>query len=66
MESLKWKKRCRIYDFRHTCLTRLAAVTDAFSLMKIAGHASIKQTEQYITTNDDRRRDAFSRLHDAN
>lgn len=48
------------YTFRHTALTQLgAAGCDAFTLMKIAGHASIAMTARYVHPQADAMRRAF-------
>jgi len=63
MKTLDWEKRARIYDMRHTALTRMyysgIGIKD---LMRIAGHSNIKMTERYIKGNEGHVRDAFARF----
>lgn len=43
--KLKFSGRVRLYDLRHTALTRLAeSDADPFSIQKIAGHSDIRVT----------------------
>jgi len=66
LEKLKWTtdepgKRLRIYDFRHTALTRLyQSGARTFTLKAIAGHASVKTTERYINLPEDHHMEAFT------
>jgi len=53
----------RIYDLRHTFLTRLGeANADPFSIQRIAGHASILVSQRYVHPTPERLEDAFVRL----
>jgi len=57
----------RLYDLRHTCLTRLGEVnTDPFTIQKIAGHSSITMSQRYVHPTDERLEDAFARLETYN
>jgi integrase len=63
LETLQWPERIRIYDFRHTALTRLyQAGTRVIDLKMIAGHASVKTTERYINLPEGHQREAFVQL----
>ncbi len=53
----------RIYDLRHTCLTRLGeANADPYTIQKIAGHASILISQRYVHPTPERLEDAFAKL----
>jgi integrase len=53
----------RLYDLRHTFLTRLGEVnTDPFTIQRIAGHSSITMTQRYVHPTPERLEDAFARL----
>jgi integrase len=53
----------RLYDLRHTFLTRLGEVnTDPFTIQRIAGHSSITMSQRYVHPTDERLEDAFARL----
>jgi integrase len=53
----------RLYDLRHTFLTRLGEVnTDPFTIQKIAGHSSIVMSQRYVHPTPERLEDAFARL----
>jgi integrase len=55
--------RFRIYDLRHTLLTRLGeAGADPFTLQRIAGHSSILISQRYVHPTPERLEDAFARL----
>jgi integrase len=55
--------RFRMYDLRHTFLTRLGeANADPFSIQRIAGHASILVSQRYVHPTPERLEDAFVRL----
>ena len=57
----------RLYDLRHTFLTRLGeANTDPFSIQRIAGHSSIVVSQKYVHPTPERLEDAFSRLESYN
>jgi integrase len=55
----------RIYDFRHTGLTRLheAGLQD-LTLMRIAGHTKLQMTSRYIHISDEAKRDAVKKLEE--
>jgi integrase len=56
-------KRLRLYDFRHTLLTRLGeSGADAFALQKIVGHSAITTSTRYVHPSEERGENAFSRL----
>jgi integrase len=53
----------RLYDLRHTFLTRLGeAGADPFTIQKIAGHASILVSQRYVHPTPERLEDAFAKL----
>lgn len=53
----------RLYDLRHTMLTRLGeSGADAFLIRKIAGHSSILISQRYVHPTSERSEDAFSKL----
>jgi integrase len=57
----------RLYDLRHTFLTRLGEVnTDPFTIQRIAGHASITMSQRYVHPTPERLEDAFARLETYN
>jgi integrase len=68
LEKLNWTseepgKRLRIYDFRHTALTRLyQSGAGTFTLKAIAGHSSVKTTERYINLPENHHMEAFAGL----
>ena len=63
MRSLNMLKKFRLYDLRHTLLTRLGeAGADVFALQKIAGHSTITVSQRYVHPTPERVEDAFSRL----
>jgi hypothetical protein len=63
MSALKAIKRFRLYDLRHTFLTRLGeAGADAFAIQKVAGHSTITISQRYVHPTEERIEDAFSRL----
>jgi integrase len=65
--ALDWSERIRIYDFRHTALTRLyQSGTRVIDLKMIAGHASVKTTERYINLPEGHQREAFAQLEQFN
>jgi integrase len=37
-----------LHTLRHTFLTEMGKITDAFTLMKLAGHSNITTTQQYV------------------
>lgn len=60
-------KRFRLYDLRHTFLTRLGeANTDPYTIQKIAGHSSILMSQRYVHPTSERVEDAFTRLETYN
>ena len=53
----------RLYDLRHTALTRLAeSEADPFSIQKIAGHSDIRVTSRYVHPTPEHIQKAFDRL----
>jgi integrase len=51
----------RLYDLRHTALTRLGEVnTDPYTLQRIAGHSSILISQRYVHPTPERMEDAFA------
>jgi integrase len=57
----------RLYDLRHTALTRLGEVnTDPYTLQCIAGHSSILISSRYVHPTPERLEDAFARLQTYN
>jgi len=59
--------RFRLYDLRHTFLTRLGeAGADPFTIQKIAGHASILISQRYVHPTPERIENAFAKLEDYN
>lgn len=54
----------RLYDLRHTCLTRLRnSGADAFDLKQAAGWSSIRMADVYIHVDDESKANAFERLN---
>ena len=52
-----------LHSFRHTLLTRLGEQgVDAFTIMKIAGHASITTSQKYSHPSSEAMERAFERL----
>jgi len=57
----------RLYDLRHTFLTRLGeAGADAFTIQKMAGHSSIVVSQRYVHPTPERVEEAISRLEEYN
>jgi integrase len=55
--------RFRLYDLRHTALTRMAmAGIDLPTLRELAGHANIQMTMRYIHPTPDHKREAIKKL----
>jgi integrase len=55
--------KTRIYDWRHTALTRLGeSGADSFVIQKVAGHSSIITSSKYVHPTSERLEDAFDRL----
>lgn len=53
----------RLYDLRHTFLTRYGmSGGDAFSIQKIAGHSSILMSQRYVHPTPERIEDGIARL----
>jgi hypothetical protein len=56
-----------IHSLRHTMLTRLGeSGVDVFTLMKIAGHSSVKVSERYVHPSSESMERAFLRLQEFN
>ena len=56
-----------LYSLRHTSLTRLAeSGCDAFTLMRLAGHASVVTSQKYVHPGDGHAQAAFSKFADYN
>lgn len=56
-----------IHSLRHTMLTRLGeAGADAFTIMRIAGHASVTTSQRYVHPTPEGLERAFERLEDLN
>jgi integrase len=67
IEKLGFSGRLRLYDLRHTALTRLAeSWADVFSIQKIAGHSDIRVTSRYVHPTPEHIKQAFSRLEEYN
>ena len=67
LKRLKFLQRLRLYDLRHTFLTRLGkAGADAFTIQKIAGHSSILTSQRYVHPTPERVEQAISRLDEYN
>ena len=57
----------RLYDLRHTFLTRLGeAGADSFTIQKMAGHSSILVSQRYVHPTEERVEDAVFRLDEYN
>ena len=66
IQKLKLKP-FRLYDLRHTFLTRLGeSGADAFTIQKMAGHSSIVVSTRYVHPTPERVEDAMSRLETYN
>jgi len=60
-------KRFRLYDMRHTFLTRLGeSGADAFTIQKMAGHSSIMVSARYVHPTPERVEDGISPLEQYN
>ena len=67
IEKLGFAGPLRLYDLRHTALTRLAeSGADVFSIQKIAGHSDIRVTSRYVHPTPEHIKQAFSRLQEYN
>ena len=53
------------YTFRHTCLTRWAAILDPYTLAYLAGHSDFGTTKRYVHPNLNTAREAFERARHA-
>ena len=53
------------YTFRHTCLTRWAAVLDPYTLAYLAGHSDFGTTRRYVHPNLNTAREALDRARKA-
>lgn len=51
-----------IHSLRHTHITRLAGHTDAFTLMKLAGHSSVSVSQRYVHPGREAMRAAIEQL----
>jgi integrase len=50
-----------LYTFRHTCLTRWAAILDPYTLAYLAGHSHFGTTRRYVHPNLNTAREALER-----
>jgi integrase len=67
LEKLGFPGPLRLYDLRHTALTRLAeSGADVFSIQKIAGHSDIRVTSRYVHPTPEHIKQAFSRFQEYN
>jgi integrase len=67
IEKLGFAGPLRLYDLRHTALTRLAeSGADVFSIQKIAGHSDIRVTSRYVHPTPEHIKQAFSRFQEYN
>ena len=65
--KLKLPKEFVLYSLRHTALTRLGEQgTDAFAIMRIAGHSSIVTSQRYVHPAAEAVGRAIARLESAN
>jgi len=56
-----------LYSLRHTALTRLGETgTDAYTIMRIAGHSSITTSQRYVHPSSETVGLAIARLDAAN
>lgn len=56
-----------LHSLRHTCLTRLGeAGADAFTIMKLAGHASVTISQRYVHPTGETIERAFDKLEKLN
>jgi integrase len=53
------------YTFRHTCLTRWAAILDPYTLAYLAGHRDFSTTRRYVHPNLNTAREALDRARKA-
>jgi integrase len=55
VSALTSLKRFRLYDLRHTFLTRLGeAGADAFAIQKVAGHSTITISQRYVHPTEEK------------
>jgi len=67
IEKMGFSGPLRLYDLRHTGLTRLAeSGADVFSIQKIAGRSDIRVTSRYVHPTPEHIKQAFSRLQEYN
>ena len=52
------------YTFRHTCLTRWAAILDPYTLAYLAGHGDFATTKRYVHPNLNTAREALKRARE--
>jgi integrase len=65
--QLQLPEEAVVHSFRHTFLTRLGeSGVDVFSIMKIAGHSSVKVSEKYVHPSSESVERAFARLQEFN
>jgi Phage integrase family len=56
-------RQSKLYDLRHTFLTRLGeSGCDVWTLARIAGHSNIKQSSRYVHPSDDAVLGAMERM----
>jgi integrase len=66
-DTLKLSEKFVVHSLRHTMLTRLGeAGTDAFTIMKIAGHSSVTVSQRYVHPTPEGMERAFERLQNLN
>ena len=53
------------YTFRHTSLTRWAAILDPYTLAYLAGHSHFGTTRRYVHPNLNTAREALERVRNA-
>ena len=59
--------RFRLYDLRHTFLTRLGeANADPYTIQKIAGHSSILVSQRYVHPTPEHKKEAVRKLEKFN
>ena len=67
VKKIELNGRFRLYDLRHTALTRLAeSDADAFAIQRIAGHSDIRITSRYVHPTPEHIQKAFKRLQEYN
>lgn len=65
--TLKLPKDFVIHSLRHTMLTRLGeAGTDAFTIMRIAGHSTVTVSQRYVHPSPEALENAFEKLERLN